>query len=86
MIIYLIIINIIAFFVMGEDKRRARIHRWRIQEKVLFVLALVGGAAGSILGMITFHHKTQKIRFAVGMPLILVLNIICIYAFYNFLK
>lgn len=86
MIIYLIIINIIAFFTMGEDKRRARVHRWRIQEKVLFILALAGGAAGSILGMLAFHHKTQKMRFIIGMPLLLVLNIFCIYAFYNFLK
>ena len=81
-IIYLIVINIIAFLAMCIDKRKAKYGKWRIKEHTLFVLALVGGCIGAIIGMYTFRHKTQKPRFFIGFPIILVLQIllcICIY-------
>ena len=74
--LYLLIINIAAFAAMGIDKSRARNHRWRISEAALFSLALLGGSVGSIAGMRFFHHKTRKPVFRIGMPLILVVQIL----------
>ncbi len=76
--LYLLIINIAAFAAMGIDKSRARNHQWRISEAALFSLALLGGSVGSIAGMRFFHHKTRKPVFRIGMPLILVLQILAV--------
>ena len=62
----------IGVAVMWSDKRRARLHRWRIPEKVLFGVSLLGGSAGTWAGMYLFRHKTKHWYFVVGMPLILV--------------
>ncbi|MDD6319749.1 MAG: DUF1294 domain-containing protein [Oscillospiraceae bacterium] len=68
---YLFIINFAALFLMGTDKRRAKRHKWRIPEAVLFGAALLGGSAGAWAGMYLFRHKTRHWYFVVGMPLIL---------------
>lgn len=73
---YLFVINITGFAVMGLDKKKAIEHRWRVRESTLFLIALIGGSAGSILGMRVFHHKTKHWYFAYGMPLILILQIL----------
>ena len=65
------IMNILAFCLMGIDKHRARMCQWRIPERVLFGAALLGGSAGAWAGMYLFHHKTKHWYFVVGMPLIL---------------
>lgn len=70
--IYLAVMNVIGVAVMWSDKRRARLHRWRIPEKVLFGVSLLGGSAGTWAGMYLFRHKTKHWYFVVGMPLILV--------------
>lgn len=82
-IIYLSIINIITFSTFGIDKSKARLGKWRISESSLFILALIGGSIGALSGMFFFHHKTRKITFRIGLPLILVLHIIllCILVF-----
>ena len=70
--IYLVVMNGRGVAVMWSDKRRARLHRWRIPEKVLFGVSLLGGSAGTWAGMYLFRHKTKHWYFVVGMPLILV--------------
>lgn len=75
-IIYLIIINIIGFFIMWIDKRKAKKGKWRIPENTLFLITLLGGGVGTISGMYTFRHKTKKLKFTIGMPAILILEII----------
>ncbi len=75
-LIYLLIINILALLVMGLDKSRARNQGWRIPEKTLFFLSIIGGSLGSIIGMYLFHHKTRHWYFVIGMPLILVAHIV----------
>ncbi len=74
-ILYIILINLIAFALMGIDKRRAVRHAWRIPEKTLFLSALLGGSLGALLGMHTFHHKTRHWYFAYGIPTILILQL-----------
>lgn len=69
--VYLIAVNLVGFAAMGIDKYKAVRHRWRIPEKGLFLIALVGGSAGSWAGMYLFRHKTRHWSFVIGMPLIL---------------
>lgn len=80
-IIYLIIMNLIAFLSMFIDKKKAKWGRWRIPEDTLFLYAILGGTIGSIAGMYTFRHKTKKPKFYVGMPALLVLQILAVVAF-----
>lgn len=82
-IIYLIIINIIAFIAMHIDKKRAKMGKWRIKEYTLFILALIGGSIGAIAGMYTFRHKTKKARFVIGFPAILIIQILLGFMIYN---
>ena len=74
--LYLILLNLLGFILMGADKRRAIRHAWRIPEAHLFGCAILGGSLGSILGMYTFRHKTKHWYFVFGMPAILLIQII----------
>ena len=77
--IYLAAINVIGFAAMGIDKSRARKEAWRIPEKTLFLISLLGGSLGSLIGMYHFHHKTRHWYFVIGMPLILVAQLALAY-------
>ena len=85
-LIYLAVINVVTFLVMGIDKWKAKRGSWRIQESALFTFVLFGGGVGGILGMMYFHHKTKKLKFQIGFPLILILEIIGIAYFLINLK
>ena len=74
--IYLIIINLIGFCIMGVDKKRAIRGAWRISEASLFSTALLGGALGCTLGMHFFHHKTKHWYFRYGMPAIFIVQLL----------
>ena len=76
LILYLLIINAVALVLMLVDKVKAKKNLWRIPEAALFFVAAIGGSIGSLLGMYTFRHKTKHIKFIVGMPLILAVQII----------
>ena len=76
MIYYLLLINIVTFLVFAIDKRRAVKRKWRIPEKTLLGLSLIGGAAGGIIAMYCFRHKIRKPAFAYGLPLMLLLQVI----------
>lgn len=69
-LIYILVINVISFAAMGIDKRRAVKHKWRIPEKTLFLLVLLGGGIGGTAGMYLFRHKTKHWYFAAGFPVI----------------
>ncbi len=74
--IYLTGINLSGFIAMRIDKQRAKRQAWRIPEATLFSLALLGGSIGCLAGMYAFRHKTQKASFFIGMPAILILQIL----------
>lgn len=78
LIIYLIIINLTGFLAMAIDKRRAKKGEWRIKEGTLFMITLLGGGIGTILGMYVFRHKTKKLKFTVGFPTILLVEVVLI--------
>ena len=75
-LIYLLVINLMAFCAMWWDKRRAQKGEWRISEAGLFTLVLLGGGIGGIAGMYIFRHKTKKLRFTIGFPTILITEIV----------
>lgn len=71
----LILVNAAAFLLFGADKWKARHGRWRIPESTLLLLAALGGSIGALLGMKIFHHKTRKPKFYLGIPAILILQV-----------
>ena len=73
--LYFLIMTLLGFLFMGIDKRKAQKGEWRISERVLFGIALLGGCFGSYLGMRVFHHKTRHMLFSVGLPLLLPLHL-----------
>ena len=77
-LIYLAVVNLAAFALMGVDKRRAKRGAWRIPERTLFLPAILGGSPGAILGMQVFRHKTRHRQFAVGIPLILLVQLVIV--------
>lgn len=77
-VIYLVIINLVGFLSMYIDKQKAKKGAWRIPEKTLFMITVLGGGVGSIAGMYTFHHKTKKLIFTIGMPTILICEIVLV--------
>ena len=74
-LLYLLAINLLAFLIYGVDKWKAKHEKWRVPEKTLFLLALLGGSVGALVGMKVFHHKTRKWYFCFGIPAILILQI-----------
>ncbi len=74
-LIYLIIINLTGFIAMAIDKRRAKKGEWRIKEYTLLMITLLGGGIGTIAGMYTFRHKTKKLKFVIGFPTILIIEV-----------
>lgn len=81
--IYIIIVNLIGFALMGIDKYKAIKRRFRIPEATLFTVAIIGGSIGSIIGMFFFRHKTRHWYFVYGMPATLILQIALIFYVIN---
>lgn len=76
LLIYLVFINLCGFFIMFIDKSRAVHKEWRIPEKTLIGISVMGGSIGMLLGMNVFRHKTKHLKFTIGVPLILIMQII----------
>lgn len=85
LIYYFIGINIIGFFAMAIDKNKARKNLWRIPERTLFLIAIIGGSLGSMLGMKTFRHKTKHKSFVYGIPSIFLLQIILLFIYIRYI-
>lgn len=81
--VYFVTLNLIGFALMGIDKYKAKKRAFRIPEATLFIIAVIGGSIGSIIGMYAFRHKTRHWYFVYGMPFILVIQIILIIVFLN---
>lgn len=77
--LYYLCMNIIAFILYGLDKKYSREGRWRIPEKTLLGIAMIGGAAGAWIGMQTFRHKTKHLSFRVLVPVFIVVHVGIIY-------
>lgn len=77
--LYILVLSTISFILMGIDKSRAKNNKWRISEKTLLTIALVGGACGGLIGMYVFRHKTQHTKFSIGFPIIAIIHIIIVF-------
>ena len=75
-VVYLLVVNIAAFAVYGWDKLCAKGGMWRVPEKILLLLALLGGSVGAMAGMAIFRHKTLHLKFRYGVPLILIMQLV----------
>ena len=75
LLLYLLLINALGLILMRIDKKKAQLGRWRIRESTLLTVAALGGSIGTMLGMNLFRHKTKHLRFSLGVPVILVLQI-----------
>lgn len=75
LLVWLAAVNLVTFAVYGIDKAKAKRGAWRVPEKTLFLLPLLGGSLGALLGMKVFRHKTKHWYFVWGIPLILVAQI-----------
>jgi hypothetical protein len=80
-VIYIVIINIIGFLAMYIDKQKAKRGSWRIPENTLFIITAIGGGIGTIAGMYLFRHKTKKWTFKIGLPVLLILDILIVLYF-----
>ena len=78
-LLYLLLMNAAAFILMLADKIKAKNHRWRIPESTLIASALLGGSIGALAGMYLFRHKTRHPKFTLGIPVILIGQIILGY-------
>jgi len=76
LIAYLLFINLFSSASIFHDKRAAKLNKQRIPERTLFILAILGGSLGIFFSMLIFHHKTRKLKFMIGIPFILILQLI----------
>ncbi|WP_346887549.1 DUF1294 domain-containing protein [Clostridium sp. UBA1056] len=74
-VLYLIVLNLVGFFIMLADKKRAIKNQWRISEKALIGISIIGGSIGMLAGMNIFRHKTKHKKFTIGIPVILVIQV-----------
>ena len=83
LLVYFVSVNLIGFAIMGIDKYKAKKRAFRIPEATLFIIAIIGGSIGSLLGMYAFRHKTRHRSFVYGMPFILLVQLALLIAFLN---
>ena len=82
-LIYLVIINVVTFFLYGIDKYKAKRAKWRIPEATLLGLAIIGGSVGAWLGMKVWHHKTMHKKFKYGIPAMIIIQLLIIGYYFN---
>ena len=80
-LVYLAVINLIGFAIMGWDKAKAKQGAWRVPEKTLMGIAAAGGGVGVLMGMRTFRHKTKHAKFTVGVPAIIIAQLALLWKF-----
>ncbi|WP_249870909.1 DUF1294 domain-containing protein [Oceanobacillus saliphilus] len=78
-ILYFIGVNIVGFVLMYIDKQKAIKQKYRIPERTFWALAVLGSSIGTYIGMNTFRHKTKHTSFVIGMPLLIVVNIVSLF-------
>ena len=77
---YLLLANLVGYFLMWSDKRKAKLGKWRIPESKLILIALLGGSIGVLFGMKKFRHKTKHMKFMIGIPLIIAAQVAAVAA------
>ena len=73
--IYILLMSSLGFVLMGTDKRKAIKNAWRIPERTLLTVAILGGGIGSFIGMHVFHHKTKHLKFVIILPIAALIDV-----------
>ncbi|WP_047981634.1 DUF1294 domain-containing protein [Ornithinibacillus contaminans] len=81
-LLYIVVANLMGYIMMGVDKKKARENQWRIPERTLWGIAILGGSLGSFIGMRTFRHKTKHNAFRIGMPCLIVVHAVLVGYFF----
>ncbi|WHY76415.1 DUF1294 domain-containing protein [Neobacillus sp. WH10] len=81
LLVAFLVMNVVGLLIMGEDKKRARKHQYRIRERTLWLVALFGGAVGTTAGMQLFRHKTKHVSFKIGFPVIAIVELYLLIRF-----
>lgn len=81
MVLYLLVVNFVGFSLMVVDKWKAKMGKWRIAEKTIWLVSIVGGAVGTTIGMYLFRHKTKHRLFRYGLPLLSLLELLAYLAY-----
>ena len=82
-IIYLVVISLLAVYLAVRDKNSARKHAWRVKERTLFFVSVLGGSVAMLLTMLAIRHKTRRAKFMVGIPLIILLQVAILVLVFN---
>lgn len=82
-ILYLLVINLVTFFIFAYDKLIAGGTRRRISERMLWFLSLIGGSVGALLSMHWFRHKTKKLSFQAVLAIVIMSQIILVWALFS---
>ena len=77
-LIYIILINLIGLLIMKIDKNRARQRKWRISESTIWLISIIGGSLGTLIGMFLFRHKTKHLSFRIGLPLLIMIQVLSV--------
>ena len=85
LLFYLVVINLISIIVTISDKSRSKRNKWRVKEKTLFTLALLGGSVSMYITMRIIRHKTKHLSFMIGIPAIIVLQLILVFLIWRFI-
>ena len=80
---YLVIINLVAIILMYIDKQKAKKHQWRISEDTLIGVSIIGGGIGALWGMHVFRHKTKHWSFKIGIPFLMIVQVILVLYFFK---
>jgi uncharacterized membrane protein YsdA (DUF1294 family) len=86
LLLYIILINCITFIVYGIDKNKAKNKKNRISENTLILLCIFGGSIGGIMSMVSFHHKLSKKKFYIGLPILIILNMVIELIVLNYIR
>jgi len=81
LVLYLLVVNFVGFSLMVVDKWKAKMGKWRIAEKTIWLVSIVGGAVGTAIGMYLFRHKTKHRLFRYGLPLLSLLELLAYLAY-----
>lgn len=82
---YILLINFIGLCLMYIDKSKAIRNQWRISESKLLLVSIVGGNIGSLLGMNLFRHKTKHPKFTIGIPIIIIIQLLILHYLPSFI-
>lgn len=84
-VLYVVALNALGMYMIYSDKRKAGQKKWRTRERTFFLLALLGGSIGILLGSKKYRHKTKHVSFKYGIPLIIILQLITVsFVVYSF--